>query len=115
VKSIGERSNVILRAAAASGLLVTLVAVHGCGGAPLRGAPPATVTPHVTAGQTVALADLLNFTARTVTGATFDGRRLSGKPVVLWFWAPWCPTCRAQAGWVSTRRRQRNTTTREPH
>ena len=101
MKTTGERSNLALRTAAASGLLVTLVAVNGCSGAPSTGAPPATVAPNGTAGQSAAPADLLNFTAQTVTGATFDGKRLAGKPVVLWFWAPWCPTCRAQAGWVS--------------
>ncbi|TDO29870.1 thiol-disulfide isomerase/thioredoxin [Kribbella sp. VKM Ac-2527] len=90
-----------LRTATASGLLVALVAVNGCSGTPSTGTTPATAAPDAATGQTAAPADLLNFTARTVTGATFDGRRLAGKPVVLWFWAPWCATCRAQAGWVS--------------
>ncbi len=44
----------------------------------------------------------LAFTAETLSGATFDGTTLEGKPAVLWFWAPWCPTCRAQAPAVST-------------
>lgn len=39
----------------------------------------------------------LDFTARTADGATFDGAQFAGKPALLWFWAPWCPTCRAQA------------------
>ena len=38
---------------------------------------------------------------RTVDGATFDPASLSGKPVVLWFWAPWCTICRAEAPTVS--------------
>jgi peroxiredoxin len=35
----------------------------------------------------------LDFTAMTVDGKTFDGTTLAGKPVLLWFWAPWCPIC----------------------
>lgn len=38
----------------------------------------------------------LAFTATTVSGEPFDGESLQGKPAVLWFWAPWCPTCRGQ-------------------
>jgi thiol-disulfide isomerase/thioredoxin len=40
---------------------------------------------------------LLAFTATTVDGRPFDGMSLAGKPAVLWFWAPWCPTCLQQA------------------
>ncbi len=43
----------------------------------------------------------LDFTGTTLEGAQFDGAALAGKPAVLWFWAPWCPTCRAQAPAVS--------------
>ena len=39
---------------------------------------------------------LYDFKGTTLDGATFEGAQLAGKPVVLWFWAPWCPTCRAQ-------------------
>jgi thiol-disulfide isomerase/thioredoxin len=38
----------------------------------------------------------LDFTGTTLAGDTFQGADLAGKPAVLWFWAPWCPTCRAQ-------------------
>lgn len=44
---------------------------------------------------------VLDFTGTTVEGAAFDGASLAGKPTVLWFWAPWCATCRAQAAGVS--------------
>jgi thiol-disulfide isomerase/thioredoxin len=39
----------------------------------------------------------LRFTGTTIDGKPFDGAELAGRPTVLWFWAPWCPTCRAQA------------------
>jgi peroxiredoxin len=39
----------------------------------------------------------LTFTSTTVDGKSFDGASLAGKPVVFWFWAAWCPRCRAAA------------------
>ncbi|MBD8870421.1 TlpA family protein disulfide reductase [Nocardioides donggukensis] len=44
----------------------------------------------------------LDFASQTVAGESFDGTTLAGKPAVLWFWAPWCPTCRAQIEGVGT-------------
>lgn len=38
-----------------------------------------------------------DFTGTTLDGESFSGASLAGKPAVLWFWAPWCPTCRAQS------------------
>ncbi|RVX38924.1 thiol-disulfide isomerase/thioredoxin [Nonomuraea polychroma] len=65
-------------------------------------APPATVTstpagsadPAATAAATPAE---LAFSATTLSGESFQGASLAGKPVVFWFWAPWCPKCRAEA------------------
>ncbi|NUR27740.1 MAG: redoxin domain-containing protein [Kribbellaceae bacterium] len=89
------------RTATVTGLLLTAVAVGACCGPTSAGAPAAGSSPTGPAGQTAAPAVNLDFTARTITGATFNGHQLAGKPAVLWFWAPWCPTCRAQSGWVS--------------
>ena len=44
---------------------------------------------------------MLRFTGTTVAGEPFDGTSLAGKPAVLWFWAPWCHTCKGQASNVS--------------
>lgn len=41
--------------------------------------------------------DRLQFTGTTLSGSTFDGSSLVGKPAVLWFWTPWCPFCNAEA------------------
>jgi thiol-disulfide isomerase/thioredoxin len=38
----------------------------------------------------------LDFTGTTVAGDAFEGASLAGRPTLLWFWAPWCPTCRGQ-------------------
>lgn len=43
---------------------------------------------------------VLDFASETVSGEPFDGAELAGKPTVFWFWAPWCPTCRAQISGV---------------
>ena len=80
-----------------SGLLVLLVLVlAGCG--------TATTAPGTTAREDVTgtgkAADL-DFTATTLEGRRFEGTSLAGTPTVLWFWAPWCPTCRAQIPTVS--------------
>lgn len=40
--------------------------------------------------------ETLDFSATTVAGQSFEGSSLAGRPTLLWFWAPWCPTCRGQ-------------------
>ena len=55
----------------------------------------------VSAAPSAVAEDRLNFTGTTLSGAPFDGSSLQGKPVVLWFWAPWCPFCNREAPGVS--------------
>ncbi|OHV03907.1 protein disulfide oxidoreductase [Mycobacterium talmoniae] len=43
----------------------------------------------------------LQFTAKTLAGQPFSGESLRGRPAVLWFWAPWCPTCQREAPMVA--------------
>ncbi len=43
----------------------------------------------------------LDFTGTTLAGKAFDAASETG-PVVLWFWAPWCTICRAEAPDVAT-------------
>ena len=45
--------------------------------------------------------DRLQFTGTTLSGAGFNGASLQGRPAVLWFWAPFCPFCNAEAPGVS--------------
>ena len=41
--------------------------------------------------------DRMQFTGTTLSGGTFSGASLAGRPAVLWFWTPWCPFCNAEA------------------
>ena len=74
-------------------LLVTILVVSGCA---------ATGNNPESGPRSGASAVSLEFTGETLDGAAYDGEQLAGKPTVLWFWSPWCPTCRAQAGRVET-------------
>jgi peroxiredoxin len=112
---------------AVAGMALALV-LSGCGASPTGPAGEVTTTtgggtssapspsPQVTGGpspqgsgapspqKSGAAADVpetLRFTVATVDGPTFDGATLAGKPAVLWFWAAWCPRCRAKAGEVA--------------
>lgn len=72
-------------------IVAIALALTGCAGStPTDSADPG-------ARQAAAERADLNFTVALLGGGTFDGRSLAGKPALLWFWAPWCPTCAAQA------------------
>lgn len=90
-------------------LAAALFAVTGCGSDGGTGSGGAAqVAPSKTASAEQESADsgedgaaqapqALWFTGTTVDGKPFDAKTLAGKPAVLWFRAPWCPKCRAQA------------------
>lgn len=71
--------------------VAALALVAGCSSS--SGTGPGSSSPSGT--------EALNFSSTTLTGAPFDGKSLTGKPVVMWFWAPWCPTCNAEAPGVA--------------
>ncbi|MGV9457191.1 peroxiredoxin family protein [Streptomyces sp. NPDC003635] len=84
-------------------LAAVVLAVTGCGSnsgsdsADVADASPATAS---SSGGTK-VPETLNFTATTLDEKPFDASSLRGKPAVLWFWAPWCPTCKGQAAETS--------------
>lgn len=90
-----------MRIAYALALLGTTIGLAaGCNGTDGRSAPEtSSVAPSgVSAPSAVAAVPTqLDFTAKTVGGPEFSGATLAGKPAVLWFWAPWCPTCQREA------------------
>ena len=79
--------------------VVLLVSGCGTGGQDATADETATDDTSTTTAGTATPA-VLDFTSETVDGETFDGNTLAGKPTVFWFWAPWCPTCRAQISGV---------------
>lgn len=81
---------------------VTLaLAVGGCATSSGESAAQPTAT-SVEAAQSSAAEDHpLAFESVTTEGAAFDASSLAGQDVVLWFWAPWCTICRAEAPQVA--------------
>ncbi|MFC4533943.1 TlpA family protein disulfide reductase [Sphaerisporangium dianthi] len=85
------------RSATPAGATPAGIATAGPGGA-------GTATPEETASTSppgptasASVPKALRFTAKTLEGEAFAGDTLAGKPVVFWFWAPWCPKCRSEA------------------
>lgn len=75
----------------------------GSGDGSTTAAEPTTVAEPTTGGPASPTAqgsgggedvpETLRFEGETLDGKAFDGASLAGKPVVFWFWAPWCPKC----------------------
>ncbi|MFB4278852.1 redoxin domain-containing protein [Nonomuraea sp. MTCD27] len=62
--------------------------------------PPSSASASPSSGTASAAAVVpaaLKFSAKTLDGQGFEGASLAGRPVVFWFWAPWCPKCRSEA------------------
>ena len=75
---------------------ITAAVLTGCSARPGSAEPAAQPVP--ASGSTAAMVPMqLKFIAKPVEGQTFSGATLAGKPVVFWFWTPWCPTCQAEA------------------
>ncbi|MFG2975947.1 redoxin domain-containing protein [Streptomyces sp. NPDC048331] len=101
------RARTLLPAAVAAALLTVTACGAGSGSETAGdsgavGMSPSTVSspaqqPTGPGGNGSAVPEALNFTATTVDGKPLDAKTLAGKPAVLWFWAPWCPKCKAQA------------------
>ncbi|WP_341717096.1 redoxin domain-containing protein [Micromonospora sp. FIMYZ51] len=95
-------------------LLAGVLATAGCGADPVaEAAPPAGPTAAATPAEGTTgspstgpaspgpVPETLRFTGKHLDGAAFDGASLAGRPVVLWFWAPWCAACASQAWTVA--------------
>jgi thiol-disulfide isomerase/thioredoxin len=90
-------------------LIAAVLTMSACGDAagPSAGADEAMTTPtaeattpvreSLEAPPPVEVPELLDFTAETVDGGTFEGASLAGTDALLWFWAPWCPVCQREA------------------
>jgi thiol-disulfide isomerase/thioredoxin len=93
-------------------VISTVLVLAGCGGDQAEtGSTPAPTPPSTETNQlpddaatgtpgspqAPVVPEQLRFTASTVDGKEFSGESLAGKPALLWFWAPWCPKCNAEA------------------
>ncbi|QRZ07586.1 redoxin family protein [Mycolicibacterium austroafricanum] len=93
------------------GLAVVATVAAGCNAqsetTPSAASPTASESPIAAAEPSAAETEggyvpaHLDFTATTVDDQQFSGQSLAGKPVAIWFWAPWCPVCQREAPMVA--------------
>lgn len=97
-----QRRRAPVRVAAAAVLGAVLLAA--CGGTsepdPIAAPDPPAAEP-ATAADGSAEAFTQVFATATTIDQPFDGASLAGSDAVVWFWAPWCTICRAEAPDVS--------------
>lgn len=73
------------------------VVLTACSTSTTPGQAPGTGGNADQAGSAATSGEALGFSGTTLTGDSLDVSTLAGTPVVLWFWAPWCTVCRAEA------------------
>lgn len=80
------------RRSVAAVAMLAVLALAGCAHA-VRPVGSSTAAAHT--GPSSPLASVGPLPA-TIAGGRLDPASLSGKPLVLWFWAPWCSICRSE-------------------
>jgi thiol-disulfide isomerase/thioredoxin len=85
---------------------VLLIVIAGCVACSRNTAPPAD-TPHVPvvglpstdAGDKAGKPADLSFSLKDMNGATVALASYKGKPLIVNFWATWCPPCKLEIPW----------------
>lgn len=83
-----------VRLALASSAMVVLTACSA--GASTDSSAPPVKSQGGTGSAATSEATVSTLRATTLDGAAFDFASISGRPTVLWFWAPWCTICRVE-------------------